>query len=220
MSAQILSGICGCTTRILTTWKLSLRCFHIHPRMFSSHSSEGSCSRWMLGNAVEKSQKVTVTYVARPLCDMLYRIIESKHYITSWIYRPGRVPNWYPVSVLWVSVNLVSQERIPSKSLAKALLRLSRKYTSKCSLCAFVPFLCLVFLCETCTVHRELKYEKIRASRALSKATGLFLVKWWKQHQPNRLFKLLLRALCQLAKISVSVRNTKRSKEFEVTINA
>ena len=151
----------------------------IHPTMSSSHSSEGTCSRWMRGNAVEKSQKVTVTHVARPLCDMLYRIIESRQYITSWIYHPGRVPNWYPVSVLWVSVFLVSQEmRILSTSLAKALCRLSSKYTSKCSLCGVVPFLCLVFLCETCTVHRELKYEKIRASRGSSIATGLFLVKW------------------------------------------
>jgi len=179
MSAQILSGICGCTTRTLPTWNLSLRCFHIHPTMISSHSSEGTCSWWMLGNRVEKSQKVTVTYVARPLCDMLYRIKECRQYITSWIYRPGRVPNWYPVNVLWVSVFLVSQEkRMRTTSLAKVLLRLSSKYTNKYSLCAFVPFLCLVFLCETCTVHRELKYEKIRASRGSSTADRLFLVKW------------------------------------------
>jgi len=124
----MLSGICGCTTRTLPTWNLSLRCFHIHPTMFSSHSSEGTCSWWMLGNRVEKSQKVTVTYVARPLCDMLYRIKECRQYITSWIYRPGRVPNWYLVNVLWVSVFLVSQEkRMRTTSLAKniACVRLS-----------------------------------------------------------------------------------------------
>jgi len=98
---QILSGICGCTTRTLTSWNLSLRCFHIHPTIFSSHSSEGSFSRWMLGNAVEKSQKVTVTYVARPLCDVFYRIIESRQYIASWIYRPSK--NY---ASIYVSLNI------------------------------------------------------------------------------------------------------------------
>jgi len=50
--------------------------------------------------------------------------------------------------------------RNQKKSLAKALLRLSSKYTSKYGLCGFVPFLCLVFLCETCTVHRELNMRR------------------------------------------------------------
>jgi|AntRauMFilla1563_2_1112583.scaffolds.fasta_scaffold04227_4 hypothetical protein len=33
------------------------------------------------------------TYIARPFCDMLYWIIESKQYIASWICRLERVPN-------------------------------------------------------------------------------------------------------------------------------
>ena len=93
--------------------------------MFCLHRSERSFSRWMLGNTVEKSQKANVTYIARPLWNMLYCIIESRQHIASWIYRPGRVWNWYPVSVLWVFVNLVSREmRIPSKC-CKHSLRIS-----------------------------------------------------------------------------------------------
>jgi len=55
------------------------RCFHILPIIFSVHSSERSLPQWMLGNAMEKSQKAT--YVARPFCVMLYWMMESRQYI-------------------------------------------------------------------------------------------------------------------------------------------
>jgi len=65
----------------LARWNLSLRCFHIRPAIFSLHSCETSLSWWILGNAAEKPQNAT--YVARPRCDMLYCIRESRQYIVS-----------------------------------------------------------------------------------------------------------------------------------------
>jgi len=107
MWTLLLVGIRRWRTRTLTTWNLSLRCFHIRPTIFSLHKSERSLPQWILGNAVEKSQNAT--YVARPRWDMLYCMRESRQYIASWTCQPGCVPSWFCVSVLWVSVNLVSR---------------------------------------------------------------------------------------------------------------
>ena len=44
--------------------------------------------------------------------------------MASWICRPGRVPSWFCVRVLWASVYFVSRQiRMPSNSFARALLR-------------------------------------------------------------------------------------------------
>jgi len=49
-------------------------------------------------------------------------------------------PSWFSVSVLWVSVNLVSREiKIPSNSLASALLRYMPRYEAGSALDLLPP---------------------------------------------------------------------------------
>jgi len=103
----------------------------------------------MLGKAVEKSQKAT--YVARPFWVILYCIMESRQYIASWICWPGRLPSQFTVSVLWGSVNLVNREiRIPSKSLANALLRYMPRYEAGSALDLLLPLQigCIIDICH------------------------------------------------------------------------